>query len=102
MPEAQTDRQNMSKRIGGQLNQAFSAGLLTNAMVAANATLTLLKTAVSAAQTAQTSTIAIKVNKALDAGKSLGYISETHGQTTVAGLVALTEAGTTNKQSIVD
>lgn len=101
MAEVSTQRQNESKRIGGQINQAAASGLLTSAMIAANATITLLKAAITSAATAQTSTIATKTNKALDRGVSLGYIPATHGVTTVAGLLALTDAPSTWKQSFI-
>ena len=102
MAEARTDRLPESKRIGGALNMAFSAGIITNAMVNANSTLTTLKAAVTAGTVGANGPLAIKTNEALDRGKSLGYFSETHGVTTVAGLVALTDAGTTLKQGFLD
>lgn len=94
-----TDRIPASKRIGGQLNIGFTTGVITNAQVAANATITLLKAAVTAAIPTYAQTkIAGDVNRALDLGLDMGLFSETHGQTTVAGLVALTDASTTLKQ----
>lgn len=96
-----TDRIPASKRVGGQLNIGSNVLVITDAMVAAQATLTLLKAAVTAGVTTYTQTkIAGDVNRALDLGLDLGLFSETHGQTTVAGLVALTDASTTFKQGL--
>ena len=91
-----------SKRIGGHINASFSAGLITDALVAANATVTALKAAIltGAVKTVQRP-MAQVLNKALDRGVSLSQIPETHSQTTVAGLVGLTDASSTFKQSFL-
>lgn len=98
MPAVYTDRIPASKRIGGQLNLASTAGVITDAIVAANATVTLLKAALLTPTFMQT-----KINSdtklALDRAVSMSLISATHGVTTVAALVALTDASTTLKQA---
>lgn len=92
-----------SARIGGQINQGVSAGVITDAMVNANATLTLLKAAILAASYHGNKRIALLVNLGLDKAKSLGLMSETHGVTTTAGLLALTDApSSTYKQNFND
>lgn len=96
-----TDRIPYSKRIGGQLNYGKVVGVITDTIVNAQATITLLKVAVTAlATTPMLTKAAADVNRALDAGLDLGLFSETHGQTTVAALVALTDASTTHRQTI--
>lgn len=96
-----TDRIPFSKRIGGQLNLGFNCLVITNAQVAAQATITLLKAAILAAVPTYNQTkIASDVCDALDAGLGEGLFSETHGQTTVAALVALTDASTTLTQGL--
>ena len=91
-----------SKRIGGHINAAFSAGLITDALVSGNSTVTTLKAAIltGAVKTVQRP-MAQVLNKALDRGVSLSQIPETHSQTTVAGLVGLTDASSTFKQSFL-
>lgn len=99
MPTLFTDRAFESRRVGGYLNWCFSAGLITNAQVAANATITLLKAAVRAANLFTEKTPMItQLDKALDRGISIGEFTETHGVTTVATLVALTTSSTSHKQ----
>lgn len=94
-----TERKPESARVGAYLNWCFSAGIITDAQVAANATLTLLKAAVNTAiLETQKKPIGIMLGKALDRGLTLGIFSETHGVVTVAALVALTDSGTTMKQ----
>lgn len=93
------DRMQESKRWGGYLNWLFSAGIITNALVAANATVTLLKTAIDTATVrAEQRSMVTLAKVALNRAVSMGQIPETHGQTTVAGLVALGDAPTTHKQ----
>lgn len=90
-----------SKRIGGQLNLGFNVSAITDALVNGNATCTLLKAAILAAVPSyMQQKIASDVNRALDAGITQGFWSETHGQTTVAALVALTDATTTYRQAL--
>lgn len=90
-----------SKRIGGQLNYGANVGVITDTIVNANATITLLKAAVLLlATTPQLTKAAGDVNRALDNGLDLGLFSETHGVTTVADLVALTDASTTHRQNL--
>jgi len=84
-----------SKRVGGYANYCAAAGVITDALVAANATITLLNAAILAAVPAYQQPMARMLNKALNRGIALGNIAETHGQTTVAGLVALTNSSTT-------
>jgi len=96
-----TDRIPASKRVGGQLNLGANVGVITDALVAANATLTLLKAAVTAgAPTYNQVKIAADVNDALDLGLGMSLFTETHGVTTVAALVALTDASTTFNQGL--
>lgn len=95
------DRIPASKRVGGMLNVAEEPSVITDALVAANATVTLLKAAITAAVVRpDLSPMAIETNSALDLGVSLSLIPETHGCTTVAGLVALTDAGASFKQGL--
>lgn len=97
-----TDRIPESKRIGGHLNVGFSAGIITDALVAANATITLLKAAIlTGILKTEQKPLGIVLNKALDKGVSLGQIPETHGVITVAALVALTDASSTMKQGFL-
>lgn len=93
-----TDRIPESKRIGGQLNLAVVEGIITDAIVAAQATITLLKAALLTPTPNQTKMTA-DTKLALARGLTLSLFSETHGQTTVAGLVALTDASTTHRQA---
>lgn len=93
------DRVQESKRWGGWLNWAKRAGIITDAQVAANATITALKAALDAAVVhAEQRPMITLVKVALDRAKSMGQLSETHGQTTVAGLVAEGDASTTHMQ----
>jgi hypothetical protein len=94
-----TDRIGYSKRIGGQLNLAKKAGVISDAIVAAQATITLLKAALLT-PTFNQAKITADTKLALDAAVDLSMISATHGQTTVAALVALTDASTTHTQSL--
>lgn len=95
-----TDRIPFSKRIGGQLNYANNVGVITDALVAAQATVTLLNAALLTPTFMQ-----VKANRdtqeALVNAVSLGLIPETHACTTVAGLVALTDASTTLRQNVL-
>lgn len=93
-----TFRVPISKRIGGQLNLASNVGVITDALVAAQATVTLLNAALLTPTFMQTK-INKDTQKALVNAVNLGLISETHGQTTVAALVALTDASTTHRQA---
>jgi hypothetical protein len=93
-----TVRVPFSKRIGGQLNYAENVGVITDALVAANATLTLLKAALLAPTYLQIKARA-DLRLALDSAVDLSLIPETHACTTVAGLVALTDASTTLTQN---
>jgi hypothetical protein len=73
--------------------------VITDALVAANATVTGLKTAVDAQSVpAEQRPMLTYVKLALSRALSMGQISETHGQTTVAGLVAQGDASTTHMQ----
>ena len=93
MAVAQLDRVGASRRVGGMLNVGKTNSIITDALVAAQATLTLLKAAItSGVVRPDDATIAVDVNDALDLGKAIGVFSETHGVTTVAALVALTDA----------
>lgn len=96
------DRIPASQRVGGQLNMSFVPGVITNALVAANSTVTALKAAITAAVVRpDDAPKAIFTNQALDVGVSLSLIPETHGCTTVAELVALTDSGTSLKMPII-
>jgi len=101
MGAVNTDRIEASRRVGGQLNVGKTNSVITDTLVNANATLTLLKAGILAGVVRPDDMpIAIAVNDALDLGKSLGLFSETHGVTTVAGLVALTDAGASYRVSL--
>lgn len=93
-----TERIPESVRVGGMINYCGAAGVITDAQVAANATITLLKAAILAAANVQQQPLAIMLNKALDRGVTIGCITATHGQTTVAGLRGMTDASATMKQ----
>ena len=98
-----TDRIPFSKRIGGYTNWLKSAGLIDDGFVAANPTITAMKAATQAQMIRpEHRPMMIKWFMGLDKAKSLGQIPETHGQTTVAGLVALTDAGPRFKQGFLD
>lgn len=101
MSVSNSDRVGASKRVGGQLNVAKTNSIITDTLVNANATLTLLKAAIlTASPRPDDQPIAIKTNRALDLGKNIGVFSETHGQTTVAGLVGLTDAAAAFRQGV--
>lgn len=101
MAAALLDQVGFSRRIGGMLNVGKTNSVITDALVAANATLTLLKAAIAAAIVRPDDVpIGVDVNDALDGGKALGLFSETHSQTTVAGLVALTDASANFRQGL--
>ena len=93
-----TDRIPMSKRVGGQLNLAAVEGIITDAIVSGNATITLVKAALLTPTYNQTK-MKSDTSLALDMGLDLGVFSETHGVSTVAALVALTDASTTHRQA---
>lgn len=93
-----TERIPESKRIGGQLNLAAVEGIITDAIVAAQATVTLLKAALLTPTYMQTKMVA-DTKLALDRAVNMSLIPATHGCTTVAGLVALTDASTTHRQA---
>lgn len=97
-----TGRIGASKRVGGQLQIGKDSGVITDALVNANATLTDLKAAVTAAALhANLGPMKVQVNKALDLGKTMDLLSETHGVTTVAGLIALTDASSGFRQGLM-
>lgn len=97
-----TDRIPESKRIGGMINTCASAGLITDTLVNANSTVTTLKAAcLTAAVRTEQQPMVKEMNIALDRAVSLGAIPATHGVTTVAGLVALTDASATHKQAFL-
>lgn len=96
------DRIPLSKRIGGWANACKTAGVITDALVNANATITLLNAAILAAVVSPSDKPrAILLTKALERGVDLGIIPETHGVTTVAALVALTDASASFRQSFL-
>lgn len=90
-----------SKRIGGFINSCKSAGVITDTQVNANATVTLLGAAVVDAAVGAKKPLAQKLRKTLEKAVDIGEIGETHGETTVAGLVALTEAGATHRSPFI-
>lgn len=95
-----TERIPESKRWGGWLNAMAAAGVITDALVAANATVTLLKAAIETAVVKAEQRPMVTLTKlALDRAVSMGQVPATHGVTTVAALVALGDASTTHKQS---
>lgn len=101
MVAALLDQVGFSRRIGGMLNVGKTNSVITDALVAANATLTLLKAAITAAIVRPDDVpIGVDVNDALDGGKAIGVFSETHGVTTVAALVALTDAPVGYRQGL--
>jgi hypothetical protein len=90
----------ISKRCGGQLNYGANVGVITDALVAANATVTLLKAAITAAVVRTVDAKpASDCNRALDKLVDLSLLSATHGKTTVAGIVAVSDASTTLTQN---
>lgn len=97
------DRIPVSQRWGAWLNWLKSAGIITDAQVAANPTVTGLVTAMrtGAARTDQQPMV-VRAKLALDKAIGMGQVPETHGQTTVAGLVALGDGNTTRKSGYID
>lgn len=92
-----------SERIGGFINWCAAAGIIADADLngAGGDTITEVKANVLANDMpASSKSLVTVLNKALDRGISLGLWSETHGVTTVAGLVALTDASTTFKHGL--
>lgn len=101
MAVAFLDRVGASRRAGGMLNVGKTNSVITNALVAANATITLLKAAITAAIVRpDDAPMAVDVNDALDLGKSIGIWSETHGFTTVAEFVAASDASASFRQGL--
>lgn len=101
MGVANLDRVSASKRAGGMLNVGLTNGLITNALVSGNATLTGLKAAITAAVVRPDDVpMAVDINDALDLGKTIGIWSETHGKTTVAGLVSDSDAPSGFRQGL--
>src|SRR6187399_3553425 len=93
-----TDRKPFSARIGGWINWLKGPGIMTDAFVAANPTISGMKTNMFITVVRPDHRpMLIKLAKALDKAVSMGIMPDTHGQTTVAGLVALTDAGPTFK-----
>lgn len=90
-----------SRRIGSMITACSSAGIITSTIIAANATITLLKAAILVLAVGPKASLGVKLNKALDKGIAIGTYTETHGLTTVAGFVAATQAGTTMKSSFL-
>jgi len=98
-----TDRIPFSKRIGGYTNWLVGAGLLNDAYFATYPTITAMKNASAVTrQRPEHLPMLIKWFMALDKAKSLGIINETHGTTTAAQFVALTDAGPRFKQAFLD
>lgn len=101
MPASYVEQIPLSKRVGGQLNIAVNLGLLANTDPASSATVTLLKAKIDtnlASLNADLAPEAEKTQLALQKGVDLGLFNETHSQTTVAAIVALTDASTTHTQ----
>lgn len=101
MAVAFLDRVGASRRAGGMLNVGKTNSVITDALVNGNATLTALKAAITAAVVRpDDAPMAVDVNDALDLGKNIGIWSETHGKTTVAGLVADSDASASFRQGL--
>lgn len=93
----------LSKRIGGQLNIAVDNGLLVNADPATDTTLTTLKARLDTRFASADASIypeVVKTKQAIDAGEDIGLFSATHGVSTVAALIALTDASVDFRQGI--
>lgn len=87
------DESRLSEEYGAAFVDAQSRGLLTDAMISGNATVTLLKSAIdSKFLHAEHEPVKPRLKQALDYALAQGEISETHGLTTVAGLIAATKA----------
>lgn len=95
-----TDQIPMGKHIGGWTNALSAVSIITDALVAANATITLLNAAILAAVVRPDDLPKVQLlNQALRKAVSLSYIPETHSQTTVAGLIALCTSSSTLRES---
>lgn len=91
-----------SARIGGFINWCEDAGIIEDADLAGAGgdTITEVKANILANNFHKANyPLAQMLGKALDKGVQIAVFSETHGVTTVAGLVALTDAGATEKNS---
>lgn len=87
------DEIRLSEEYGAALIFGKTCGLLTDTLVSSNSTVTLLKAAIDAAFVhAEYNAVKPRVKQALDFGVNQGDITETHGVTTVDGLIALTQA----------
>lgn len=83
----------LSKRIGGIIERAEDAGIITDAIVAANATVTALNAALLAPIPAE-APLRSKVKQALLKAVDAGLVAETHTFTTISSLVSATDATT--------
>ena len=95
-----TDQLPEAARIGGQINIASTGGVITDALVAANPTITGLNAALLS-PTFMQSTIRTQLRLALTRGTNLTLWPETHGVTTVAGLLGLTGKTSVMKQGFL-
>jgi hypothetical protein len=95
-----TDRIPESKRIGGELQIGLNSGVITDALVAANSTIATLQAALLTPSPNQAN-IKKQVNDALQRGLNMALFSSTHGVTTVAALVALTDAPVNYRQGFL-
>lgn len=88
--QAFTDRKIAALKAAGQINVAFDASVITDAMVSANVSCAALKAAILSvgALRADTYPIAVKTGKAIDLLLTLSAQSEAHGFSNVSAFVA--------------
>lgn len=87
------DEARLSEEYGATFIDAQNRGLLTDALISGNATVTALKTAIDNAFVhAEHQPVKARVKQALDFMLNQGEISETHGLSTVTALIAATKA----------
>ena len=96
MAAGKTEQVPLSTKIGGQLQVAEDQSVITDTIVAANATVTLLKAAL-VVPLGSDGTHKSLCQLALQKGVDLSLIAETHTATTVAELIAFTDAAVGEK-----
>lgn len=102
MPAKFLDQVNLSKRIGGQLNVAKDASVITDAMVSANsASLANLMSNILSVGTAgrpDQFIVAIKTNEAITKGAEISLWAANHGHSSIASMVSATDADSTTRR----
>lgn len=87
------DEARLSEEYGATFIDAQNRGLLTDTLISSNTTVTALKAAVDGVfGHAEHEAVKPRLKQALAYALEQGELSETHGLTTVAGLIAATKA----------